>query len=132
MDPNNSAFPTPYDGEDGMTLRTYLAAHAPAQVPEWFQIEPLPRPEIPQVIADLDPGQRTMAQTCVDQQWEPDDALRPAVEALKNYYRGMAAWKQQEALRRVAAWPWAWADATLKAAAGTYRIVPPNIPAKNP
>ena len=47
MNANNpNAFPCDYsDRHEGMTLRDYFAAHAPNEIPVWFQAKLTPFPE---------------------------------------------------------------------------------------
>lgn len=74
----------------GMSIRTYLAAHAPAEPQPWFTPTMPPRPVA----------------------YYPDDDARHEHPA---NWRALEAWDAERERQRYAQWPWAWADAVLAA-----------------
>lgn len=138
VDNNGPAFPTgsyEFDGDgkvlpfqhDGMTLREFFAAHAPAEPQPWFEPTMLPRPVPP--ADDL----RSVLPDCTEdedreaQSWRRDPCydlctksprLAPYERAWEDYWRANHAWSEEKKRQRYVQWPWAWADAVLAARGG--------------
>jgi hypothetical protein len=74
-----------FDGENGMSLRDYFAAHAP-EMPDWFR--PATEEQRPNV---------------------------PEMASAAEHDATMDAWWGRVRLARISAWPWVYADAMLAA-----------------
>ena len=123
------AFPLEYDGPSiwwegtertvhtGISLRDYLAAHAPDKPAPWFEPQLPERPSYPSPEAHLSPEQLKKwkdewadhsPDKCDEEMLEFDRQYQTAHERIRewdNSYRARARYVQ---------WPYAWADAMLK------------------
>lgn len=103
---------------EAISRRDYFAAHAPAEIPDWFEpTGPLglwKNPEPPERPAGVSDREWYNLRTYAP---EPDDADAPAVAAWKAAWRATRAERERERqaaeMRRLARWRWAWADAML-------------------
>jgi len=107
----------------GMTLRDYLAAHAPPDPQKWFKpVGPqhplMPPLEPPKEIAD-DAERRLLAS------WRSDPCfdIRPAgcspdglkwVARWEEYWKAILKWEAGKSRALFIQWPYAWADAVLE------------------
>lgn len=132
---NKPAFPTPESAEfqpgDGMTLREYFAAHAPANVPTWFQHQPPakthgdpPMPKVPEPPRDQAEGETYTDFT--SRRAEMVEVYNAAFQALKPT-RAMwvlqeAAWVRRDCMARLVQWRWAYAEAMVAASEKTCNL----------
>jgi hypothetical protein len=88
--------------QDGMSLRDYFAAHAPRKPQAWFEPS---MPPCPEPIYDHDHGIETVGCYGYDgcQLCAPTNA------------RERMAWRDEFSKQVFVQWPYAWADAMLKA-----------------
>ena len=110
---------------EGMSLRDYFAAHAPAEPQAWFEPTMPPYPQTPPVPADLPEAVRCRIESwCNDPCYDlvglfgnANPELLQRVQAFDDAWS--AARKEQRAhnleyaRRQLVQWPWAWADAML-------------------
>lgn len=117
-----------------LSIREYLASHAPAEPGKWFTPAMPPRPLFPALPSYGGVWTRAMIDRI--NQWRTDDAgvdpidffsqtdqLSPEQHlAIMDYgqsyhdaSRAMYEWDREMAKQRSAQWPWAWADAVLEA-----------------
>jgi hypothetical protein len=104
----------PADDEPPAAARVTLAAHAPP-VADWF--EPFmrsPKPEIPNRHAELTREQRERLDA-VDEgvDLELDAATLEFRARLNAAAAAQRAWEHERKVRRLAQWPWYYADAVL-------------------
>lgn len=106
-----------FTGEGGMTLRDYFIAHAPTEVPTWFEPEVCPAPTEPEKPEFTD-AQRSQLNgwrnDYVQAKDIKDEAVRAyalELEAHKKAMRGHAAHIERE---RILQWPGYWADEQIK------------------
>ncbi len=125
-DNGGPAFPaTSWDREgeflganNGMTLRDYFAAHAPAEPQRWFvPLMETERPKFPQAIPN--PTEAEAEEFNGYGEWlDLEDLKEPrAIEYVKRrdeYERTSKAWDFAFAKALLLQWPYAWADAMLK------------------
>lgn len=115
------------DGYMGLSARDYFAARAPADIPDWFQIEndtPMPkrldrRAALHEVAPELEVEVRNsilnwMSDPCFDM----DVAARQeigdrAFAAMENREAEISAWLNRRQARRYFAWRWHYADQML-------------------
>lgn len=99
--PQNDAAVNRINNEAGMSLRDYFAAHAPKRPQEWFQPNILPKPE------PIWPCSHTTehVENCNCSAWDVSE------ENWRERY-DYDRMKKHETLKQ---WPYAWADAMLKA-----------------
>jgi hypothetical protein len=108
-----------------ITPRQFFAAHAPPEVPDWFKVNPLPRPaqpEIPAVLAPYDKPVRHWMRE-YDQPLDvylPDTATSAVLEAAAQFEKEWAAWhadrqriSRLDQERTYAKWRWYYADLVL-------------------
>lgn len=122
---------------EGMTLeevspRVYLAAHAPAQVPDWFEPELPPAPAIMALskaveqvcgysaLSDEDRQRlqdwaRNSSKAVLDDHLEP--FARAATEAWKASDEAHTKGDRDRKMARCIAWAWYWADQMIAASA---------------
>lgn len=93
-----------WDYEQGMSLRDYFAAHAPAEPQPWFLPKMPHRPESSYIGEDgtIYPSWRDAERACGDL-WSNGSADE------------QDAWDREQAKQRFIQWPYAWADAMLDA-----------------
>lgn len=117
------------DGEHGLSIRDYLAAHAPHEVPAWFTPTPVPgKPEPPRGYADDYPEpdfRKTEAERGYDAAHEEAAEWRRKVNefhsgtewkaARARYEADYTAWVLRDRLSALSQWAYAYADAMLKA-----------------
>lgn len=100
---------------DGMTMRQYFAANAPAEPQAWFQPTiPTARPEIPKLASIADTRTRDDVRVAMEAGVDPETP--EAAEWLEQHnqaYRDRDAWDCDARKERALQWPWAWADAVL-------------------
>lgn len=124
-------------GSEGMSLRQYFAAHAPAEPPLWFEPRmPTPRPELPAfAVPDLPlevcnsinnhfwdaPYDAEIQEVWLERLKHRDWWFPRAESDVRSWLETRVAWKQAVlafddayARERVVQWPWAWADAVLE------------------
>lgn len=113
--------------QDGMSLRDYFAAKAPAEIPHWFQTayqDPTPEPVAPTLKAD----DADVQQLCDDWRQDPYfdlydrrrvfhphqvEFLRRYEGAWKAYWQERIAWQNQREIDMYFAWRWYYADCML-------------------
>lgn len=99
------------EGVEGLTIRQYFMAHAPAEPQEWFEPAMSPRPPAPpNRYTELDQKQREMLEFGGNDPKVEDFRQRHAA-AIKE----CEAWELERLRRRAVEWPAAWADAVLAA-----------------
>lgn len=93
-----------FDYEEGMTLRDYLVAHAPAVPQPWFKPSAPPRPK-PVWVGDTGTvyGTRLLAEAAEGEDGYCDINASAARE-----------WEAEYQKQRYVQWPAAWADEQLK------------------
>lgn len=124
MDHTNNggpAFPIPglqnYSDFNGMTLRDYFIAHAPAEPQAWFEPKmPTPRPQLPTSSSLSEADQSDWHDERLDHDPEGCSAeLHAFAEARRNYDRTVRAWDREYSKQWCIQWPAAWADEQLRA-----------------
>lgn len=119
------AFPRDHahDGHNGMTLRDYFIAHAPAEPQPWFapampHPEPVmpPYPELTEV--EKQEHREYNAGDC-DIEEISSPSLAGYLRSLVFYERQLADWREDFNRQRYIQWPAAWADAMLRARSGS-------------
>jgi hypothetical protein len=102
-----------------ISLRDYLAAHAPNEPQSWFKpvMRPSPSPP-PRMPSDELPSsvRMTAREWLSDPHWDvwvEHPELKPWCEAWGEYYADANAWEREQAEQRLRQWPYAWADAML-------------------
>lgn len=118
---NSPAFPTfsqppgKSAQSDGMTLRDYFAARAPAEIPDWFtHVEPSKAfPPMP----DYTKLDETHQKIALDWQSDPvfdlPEELTWYGEKVKAHREGKRAWAILDRRERYVQWRWAYADMML-------------------
>ena len=104
------AFPLEYPHDErsqGMTLRDYFIAHAPAEPQPWFTPETTQKPKspgsIPATINNLlSPLERVEDNST--KEWEIEN---------REYMSALARWHNEVEKQRYIQWPAAWADAMI-------------------
>lgn len=103
------AFPLEYPHDErsqGMTLRDYFIAHAPAEPQPWFTPETPQKPKSPgkrpATINLLNRGERV--ETDSTKKWEIEN---------REYLSAVARWNDEVEKQRYIQWPAAWADAMI-------------------
>lgn len=105
---------------DVLSRRAYFAAHAPAEPQPWFDPVMPPAPSVPSV-ATVREGwtqrQRDDWRGLDDylDDHEVDSAVLEFRDQQREAENALAAWRVEQARQRLVQWPWAWADAILKA-----------------
>lgn len=116
------AFPVPGLQHDeafnGATLRDYFAAHAPAEPQDWFRPVMSAQPEKPAYLTNTTPAEREELSGLGD--WIcSEECKQPRVKAYavakEEYDAAMRKWLMDERFQRQVQWPYAWADAMLRA-----------------
>ncbi|NSX06045.1 hypothetical protein [Cupriavidus gilardii] len=100
----------------GMTLRDYFIAHAPAEPQPWFEPVMSPRPEFPAFTELSADDQRDWNSELYD--YAPEEcsaALRAYGEKRKAAEKAAREWDKECGKQRYIQWPAAWADAQLAA-----------------
>lgn len=119
------AFPVPGLQHDeafnGMTLRDYFAAHAPAEPQDWFRPVMSAPPEKPAYLTNTTPAERE--ELCGLWEWiSSEECKQPRVKAYavakEEYLAAMRKRRMEERFQRQVQWPYAWADAMLRAREG--------------
>lgn len=111
-------------GQDGMSLREYFAARAPAEIPEWFGGPPVrnvARPYCPSEIASE--VAEWLRDPCYDLDGVFDDEPRQQMakayqDATNQYDQEVVVAQGEQVIARYYAWRWHYADQMLNAAAG--------------
>lgn len=107
-------------GWGGMTRRAYFAAHAPHDIPAWFEpyIRPAPQPPDVDVLFPFlsDQDRRLL------HEWRAGELVFPLPrhlalyeEAYGEYTEDLERWRLERNRAHTAQWPWAWADLVLNA-----------------
>lgn len=100
----NAAFPhDPEIAYSGLSIREYFAAHAPAEIPEWFE------PKMPPV-----PKKDPKWKWCEGCNADSDCDHNADCEQLRLTQDALTAWRDEEERQKVFQWPAAWADMVLK------------------
>jgi hypothetical protein len=122
---------------DDVGPRVYLAVHAPALIPDWFQPELPPLPKIMPLWTALEQQPRYSDLPKMDKErlreWmdnrprvDLDDHLAPIAKAgLEDHEASHEAYKKAQRDReraRCIAWPWYWADQMIAASATNSRV----------
>lgn len=117
------AFPTAADNghsanQDGMTLRDYFIAHAPAEPQPWFQPSVPQPPQFPSFLVDMTEEERHEMEGW--REYIPTSELtQPRVKAYAEEYDFVRKQRQEMDQERTKQlylqWPIAWADAMLQA-----------------
>jgi hypothetical protein len=114
----------------GMTLRDYFAANAPAMPDDWPAIAlacDVPRPKAVDVAASNERLRRAIADyrrdPCFDlEECGETDAERAELRAFSTaqdaYHDAVREWQQRNRFARLTSWRWAYADAMLRARKG--------------
>lgn len=108
----------------GMTLRDWLAAHAPVEPQGWFDPAMPPKPKAPHRAVDPSWG-FSREQQDIAGAWTRDpnydidaEANSPFYEfcqAWRQYWDEHSAWEREWKKQLYVQWPYAWADAQLEA-----------------
>jgi hypothetical protein len=109
-------------GGEGMSLRDYFIAHAPAEPQPWFEPKMPPRPEGPSwadfcarsTDAEIKEAQAFNREGLPVDRIKHDSVLEWAV-AHSAFKTADGAWEAEYVRQRYIQWPAAWADAMLKA-----------------
>lgn len=122
-----NAFPSRFTN-DGMTLRQYYAAHAPEEIPEWFECDEPNRdfpahPDYSKVGEGLAGREReplqTMALELQRGEIEADGDLPPELhefhDQLLAHRLGKDAYNRKKQMNRLTRWRLAYADAMIEA-----------------
>jgi hypothetical protein len=106
-------------GAEGMSLRAYFMAHAPAEPQPWFAPRMPARPQPPERprSQDLTPDASKELDGLND--WlNTEDVQDPNVksfaEAMDAYRLNSDAWAREQKRERYLQWPGAWADEMIK------------------
>ncbi len=102
-------------GADGMSLRDYFAAHAPA-IPEWFEHKPPARdfPKFPDW-QELDPTHQQMAKNWLaDPVFDLPEELAWFQAKVVKVNEARYAWNYSDKASRLFQWRYAFADAMLQ------------------
>lgn len=101
---------------DGVTLRDYFIAHAPAEPQPWFQPVMPPKPSLPCIteLSDEDAkGWRAERPEFAPERCSPE--LLDFAERMQKSMNACADWDREQQRQRYIQWPAAWADAMLEA-----------------
>lgn len=100
--------------KEGMTLRDYLAAHAPAEPQPWFEPAMPPRPTVPPMPA-FDEEERRDLDRLGDwiEDYEVSERVLEYARQRGAAIKAQEAWDLEKRRQRYIQWPWAWADAML-------------------
>jgi hypothetical protein len=121
----------------GVTVRDYFAAHAPA-VPDWFVYRE-PNPPTPPPAADLDDFDAKWARDissddCPEESLNHHDVKPERAAKIRDYARVYGAYwtarlahLDRQAINRIVAWRYAYADAMLAARGDAGMISPPGF-----
>lgn len=126
------ARPATLDSEDGfasfaqpgLSIRDYLAAHAPSEPQPWFTPVMPERPKAPPTPEGHDRQKMIDITDYLDLGEATDDELRhagdPAIvrvfaAEMSAFATAAVAWDREQLRQKYAQWPWAWADAVLAA-----------------
>lgn len=118
-DTGGPAFPQQDDatGWEGMTLRDYFIAHAPAEPQEWFEPVMPTRPAPVEVLQNLTQNERDQLEGWGDY-YSTSEITEPRIkaycEARDQYNAEQKAWNRLELRERYIQWPAAWADAMIE------------------
>jgi hypothetical protein len=112
--------PAYHGPQQGMTLRDYFMAHAPAEPQPWFQpVMPMEAPTAPQFPRDLTDAEKRDQEVYLGDSMEVSDMGQHRVRAYHEqhaeYVKASRAWKSEQDKQRFIQWPVAWADEMLKA-----------------
>ena len=108
IDDGGPAYPAPY-GTYGMSLREYFAVRAPVDPAAWFQPIFRDRP------ANAWEGRSLHANTKLTF-ISHQEARKACGEDFRNANaEAIQEWEQERDKQRLVQWPWAWADAVIKA-----------------
>lgn len=103
----------------GMSLRDYFAAHAPAEPQTWFSPAMPLKPSSPPYLKDMTADERREYDGWRDAYLGAEDMTQPRVrayvEATEAARKAQAAWNAENIKRTCVQWPYAWADAVLEA-----------------
>jgi hypothetical protein len=108
-------------GWDGMNLRQYYAAHAPAEIPDWFEFTPAtPRPAMPDKFTELTDEQRNQLEGLGDwlEETQVDLEVVEFARRLQKAREETKAWHLAKESGRYIAWRWHYADMMLSGGAG--------------
>lgn len=122
-DTGGPAFPAQHfdlaEGEHGLTIRDWFAAHAPFEPQPWFEpTMPMPRPKLPLRPTDFTDEERVELEGWGDY-YDTKDLKSPRVKEYATAFdaakKESVAWDKEAVRQRYVQWPFAWADAMLKA-----------------
>lgn len=106
----------------GITVRDWFAAHAPTEIPRWFQYQPsTPRPELPDKYKELDDKQRRELEA--GDGWPEEGEASDEVVAFANRMRvaheAQERWERKRDADRFIAWRWHYADLMIRGREGS-------------
>jgi hypothetical protein len=98
-----------------MGLLDRLAAHAPVEIPDWFEHEEPPKgfPGMPSV-AGLSGQDRVDAECYLEDACDLPDHLKWFGEQVRAHLAGRRQWKLENEARRYFEWRWHYAEMMLK------------------
>lgn len=105
------------ENAEGISARDYFASRAPAEIPDWFQIEPLSAaPHLPSD-EHLTNGQRFECEDLRNGIKEEEDVTIEALTYHREYVAAEAElhqWQMEHDAARYFAWRWHYADMMLE------------------
>lgn len=115
-----TAFPT-HGYAEGMMLRDYFAAHAPAEVPEWFQHVPPARDytPMPKWMDWPEEHHRALRAWLSDGCYDLPDELSAFQEQARQHREDKRFWDARNQAARFIQWRWRYAEMMLEARKAT-------------
>lgn len=127
MNHGGPAFPThgwtdphdePFWPEPGMSIRQWFAAHAPTEIPHWFEHEPPSRASIPRLVTvddvTLPEHKKIVKDWLCDAVCDLPEELTWFVDMRLAYSEAFDAWERENLRARYFQWRWFYADAMLQ------------------
>jgi hypothetical protein len=106
--------PPPSGWASNMTMRDYFIAHAPADIPNWFNPVMRPCPAVPSHTQIADDATRQDVVIAMDCGTDPETPAGQAwIEQRNEAATAQEAWQHEFRRERYLQWPAAWADLML-------------------